>query len=320
MSQKITIEQFFDKTRNNLEKKISLLVKDKKISNALKGGKRLRPLLLQLSFKSCTRGKETTDRYHRALEGSVSIELAHAASLIHDDIIDQDLKRRGKKAFHIKEGIPNAILNGHKMIARGFNIALSHGINIAREYVDCWNRAVNGEITEIEFNKKDLQNKKGISTKSHIFKKYKKIIDFKTASLFSSACKAGAMEAGMKGDILKYFSDYGQRIGLAYQLSDDLVDLEKGEMIDSVILPILSRVEGTSSIKKSLTKKKIKKIFTENEKEIKDFYITEIKKHVEKAEEISKADIIPNSRYKDLLVETPRYIVNKMLKEVKIEI
>ena len=316
----IKLEEFFDATKSDLENKINTTITDEKIKSILQGGKRLRSLLAQLTFKACTEGKETHSEYQKSLEGSVSIELAHGASLVHDDIIDKDAERRGKPAFHIKEGVGNAILTGHRMLAIGFDIALKHGKEVAKLYVNSWNEVVNGEIDEVNFNKKGLKNPKESYTKSAIFEAYNKIIDLKTASLFSSACKAGALEANMTGDILKVFADYGREIGLAYQLADDLVDLAKGEMIDSVIIPLLNRLENKPIRKTSLKRWGIKHKFTKNQEKIKQLYISEIKKHVKKAEEISKSNLIPESKYKQLLSEAPTYIINKMLREISISV
>lgn len=320
MNQPIQLDEFFELTRNDLENKIDTTITDEKIKSILQGGKRLRSLLAQLAFKACTEGKETHSEYQKSLEGSVSIELAHGASLVHDDIIDQDKERRGKPAFHIKEGISNAILIGHRMLALGFHIALKHGREIAKLYVDSWNEVVNGEIDEVNFNKNGIKNLKESPTKSAIFEAYNRIIDLKTASLFSSACKAGALEANMTGDILQVFADYGREIGLAYQLADDLVDLVKGEMIDSVIVPLLNRLENKPMKKTPIKKWWMKHKFIKKQEKIKELYITEIKKHVKKAQELSKSNKIPESHYKKLLTDAPSYIINKMLKEINITI
>ena len=319
--QSLSLEEFFQITRDDLEKKIKSVIADKEIVSILEYGKRLRPLVAQLSFKVCTGGKETPYQYQKSIEGSVSIELAHTASLVHDDIIDQDRERRGKPAFYIKEGIPNALLTGHKMLAIGFNIALSHGEKIARLYVDTWDEILNGELKEVNYNKEDIQNGTlGISTKSKIFSEYNKIINMKTASLFASACKAGAMEAEATGPILNILSDYGREVGLSYQLADDLVDLENGEMIDSVIIPLLTRLENKTIDDNSLKIKTIRKKLEKNREKIKELYIEEIKRHVRRAEKLSKSEIIPPSPYRELLTQAPTYIINAMLKEINMTI
>jgi len=316
-NQSIKLDDFFNATRCDIEEKITSTITDEKIREILHGGKRLRSLLTQLTFKVCTEGKETHDDYQRSLESAVSIELAHGASLVHDDIIDKDAERRGKPAYHVKEGIGHAILTGHRMLAIGFNIALNHGKEVAKLYVDSWNEVVNGEISEVDFNN---NGHKETTIGSTIFEAYNKIIDLKTASLFSSACEAGALEANMTGDILKVFKQYGREIGLAYQLADDLVDLVNGEMIDSVIIPLLNRMENKPIRKGSLKRWEIKRKFAKNEDKIKQYYIDEITKHVRKAEEISRSKIIPKSSYRGLLIDAPSYIINKMLSEISITI
>jgi geranylgeranyl pyrophosphate synthase len=314
------LDTFFQTTKDDLEKKIVTTISDKKIVALLKGGKRLRPMLAHLSFKVCTKGKENQSEYQKALEGAVSIELAHSASLVHDDIIDRDIERRMKPAFYVRVGVDDAILTGHKMLAFGFNIAMKHGEEIAKLYVDTWNDILNGEMEEVDFNKKDIKNLEEIFTKSKIFDTYNKIIEQKTAALFSSACKAGAIEANMSGDILKVFADYGREIGLAYQLADDLVDLAKGEILDSVIIPILIRLDDDTIDDNFFKEKRIRKYFKKNSPKIKELFIEEIKRHVKNAEELSRSEIIPQSPYKDLLKEAPAYIINKMLKEIGMRI
>ena len=317
----MSLDNFFDFTKEDIEQKISSTISDKQIVEILNGGKRLRSLLAALTFKACTQGNETSEHYQRSLEGSVSIELAHGASLVHDDIIDKDAERRGKSAFHIREGIGKAILTGHKMLVQGFDIALRHGKEVAKLYVDSWNEVVSGVIDEVDFNAKKVDTKT-ITTKSAIFEAYSKIIDLKTAALFSSACKAGALEADIVGDILKVFADYGREIGLAYQLADDLVDLAKGEMIDSVILPLINRLETKSkSLKIGAFKKlEMKRKFNKNKSKIQELYVQEIQRHIKEAEKLSKSDLIPPSKYKDMLIDAPTYIINKMLREINVSI
>jgi len=319
-TQTLSLEQIVEISYKDLEKKIDEIITDQQIKSILNGGKRLRSTLAHLAFKACTQGNETYEQYHKALEGGVVIELAHAASLVHDDIIDEDVERRGKPAFHIKTSVSNALLTGHKMLITGFNIALRHGKDVAKLYVESWDEVVNGELDEVNFNKQDIKNLKNFSTKAQIFEAYNKIIDLKTAALFSSACKAGALEANMTGDILKVFSDYGREIGLAYQLADDLVDLANGEMIDSVIIPLLNRIESKTSKLSILKKREIKKKFAKNKDKIEQFYIEEIKMHLERAKVLAKSNLIPKSHYKNLLEELPSYIINRMLKEINVTV
>ena len=320
MQQPLPLETFFHNSQEDIEKKIAEIVSDEKILMILKGGKRLRPLLASLSFKVCTGGDEQVDRYQSFLEGAVSVELAHNASLIHDDIIDGDMTRRGELAFYIKEGIDNAILIGHKMLVIGFTLALSHGAKTAKLYIDTWNKTLNGQLSEVNFNATDFNNNNNISADSKFFQFYSNIVDLKTASLFSSACKAAAFEADVSDELSEILAEYGREIGFSYQLADDLVDLEKGEMIDSVVLPLLTRLEKKSLKNGSMTAKLIKNKLEKNFPEIKNLYLSEIKKHIGEAQELSNRALIPSNHYKTLLQEAPTYMINKMLKEIQVTI
>jgi len=131
-----TFVQFFEWVREEVKREIDRRIKDENIKYALEGGKMLRPALLLLSFKACNGSEEN---YYRALESAVGVELAHSASLIHDDIMDNDVERRGKPALHVKTGIGPAILIGHKMISMAFQISLNHGMRDAQIFLDAWN-------------------------------------------------------------------------------------------------------------------------------------------------------------------------------------
>ena len=320
MEQDLSLEIFFQNSKKDIERKILEIVSDEKILSILEGGKRLRPLLASLSFKTCTSGEETSDQYETFLEGAVGVELAHNASLIHDDIIDGDIKRRGETAFYIRAGIDNAILLGHKMLVIGFNMALSHGRKTAKLYVDSWNKTLDGQLIEVNFNHKDINDTKSISRDSKFFQLYSNIVDLKTASLFSSACKAAAFEADVSEELSEVLAEYGREIGFSYQLADDLVDLEKGEVIDSVVLPLLDRLEKKSLKNGYMGVKALKKKLEKNSPEIKKLYIDEIKGHIKRAEELSRSDVVPSNKYAVLLQKAPTYIINKMLNEIGVTV
>jgi len=317
--QLLSLESFLQNTHSDIEKKINDMIIDEKILTILRGGKRLRPLLASISFKVCTSGNESQEMYQNFLEGLVGVELAHGASLVHDDIIDGDLDRRGKPAFYIKSGIDNAILVGHKMLVIGLDIAVSHGNKFAKLYIDAWNGTLDGQLSEVNFNSKDLTDT-NVSADSKFFQVYSRIIDLKTATLFSAACKVAAIWAKAPDELSELMAEYGREVGFAYQLADDLVDLEKGEMLDSVVLPLLSRLEKKSIKNGTMKAKTIKKKIEKNSPEIKQLYLNEIKKHLEKAKNISNKNIVPNNNYKKFLNEMPYYIINKMLTEINISI
>jgi geranylgeranyl pyrophosphate synthase len=317
--QSLALEIFLKHTYEDIEKKIDEIITDQNILAILKDGKRLRPLLGAISFKACTGGNESSQMYQRFLEGAVAIELAHGASLVHDDIIDGDLTRRGEAAFYIKTGIDNAILVGHKMLVIGFGLSLSHGAKIAKLYVDAWGGTLDGQLNEINFNSKDLQDI-NITADSKFFQVYSRIIDLKTATLFSATCKAAAYWANASNQIADTLAEYGREVGFAYQLADDLVDLEKGEMIDSVVIPLLARLEKRSAKNGTIKTRSIRKKIEKKSPEIKKLYLEEISKHVNKAQMICKSPVLPNNQFKTFLLDAPFYSINKMLKEIYINI
>ncbi len=313
------VERFFEKAIKDIEKEITRKISDDSMVSILKGGKRLRSVLSLLTFKACNGGEKNNGNYERALEGTVSIELAHAASLIHDDIIDRDIERRGGDALYVKDGVNTALLKGHKMIATGFDIALGHGLKMAKIYVDTWNEALSGELMEINSNGKNNNIKKTNNLSSvSLFNRYKNIIDLKTASLFSSACKFGALETKASKKLVNILGNYGREIGLAYQLSDDLVDLTNGERIDSVITSLIEVLKIKYKQKETLYELLSKGKLLEKAPKIKKLYIEEIQKHLKKAENIASSSLILNTTYKPMIKEAPRYIVNQMLKDVNV--
>jgi geranylgeranyl pyrophosphate synthase len=317
--QSLSLEIFLKHTHEDIEKKIKEIITDQSILTILKDGKRLRPLLGAICFKVCTGGTESSQLYQQFLDGAVAIELAHGASLVHDDIIDGDLTRRGEPAFYIKTGVDNAILIGHKMLVMGFNLALSHGERIAKLYVSAWGGTLDGQLNEINFNSKDLQDV-NITADSKFFQVYSRIIDLKTATLFSAACKAAAYWANASNDIADILADYGREVGFAYQLADDLVDLEKGEMIDSVVIPLLTRLEKRTAKNGNLKPRSIRKKIEKKSPEIKKLYLEEISKHVNRAQMICNSPVLPNNQFKAFLLDAPFYSINKMLKEIFITI
>jgi geranylgeranyl pyrophosphate synthase len=315
------LDTLFQTTEKDVKKKIETSISDKEIISILKGGKYLHSFLAALSFKVCTCGKETSSKYQRALEGAVLIEIACTASFVHQFIIKMEKERRGKPPYYIQEVINSAILNGHKLLIYGINIALSHGDDITRLIINTWDDILTGELLDINFNKKDLKNMSDeISVKSKYFNKYDEIINMKTASLFSSACKAGAIEGDQSGEILEVFADYGREIGLACQLADDIIELKTGKRSIGVAFFLLSRLKKKTINNIYPRRRLIKKKLNKRASKIQQLYIEEIIKHVRKAEKLGKSEIIPSSSYKNMLQDAPAYIINKMLKEISISI
>lgn len=309
----LTFSEFFKTAQEEIRKEIAK-INDEDIQYAMEGGKLLRPIMLLLAYRACN-GKE--ENYERALESAVGVELAHSASLVHDDIMDGDAIRRGKPALHVVRGVGTAILVGHKMISMAFRISLKHGLENAKIFLDTWDETLVGQLKDIDFTA-HLEDILNGGNPNNLLKEYFKIIEMKTASLFAAACRAGAIEAGASDEVILLLKEYGKEVGIAYQLADDLVDIVQGKIEEGIIMPII-KAFGNHVNKNILQKLKenggiiLEETLRKNGLDLKEIYREEIEKHIRRAEELASSPLIPEGIYKDLLKEAPRYIVNAMI-------
>ncbi len=173
------------------------------------GGKRLRPLLMVLSARLC--GYEGD--YDKTF--SIIFEYLHAATLLHDDLIDDAAMRRGKPVAHSIWGNSAAILVGDFLLARSLSISAKTGnIKVIRTIAKITENMSKGEIHQL-MRKGDLD----ISQEE-----YMEVIRRKTAVLFQGACRISAIIADAPDEKEKALSDYGYNLGLAFQMADDLLD------------------------------------------------------------------------------------------------
>lgn len=173
------------------------------------GGKRLRPLLMLTCAKIC--GSDTP----RDRRFSILFEYLHAATLLHDDLVDDARLRRGKPAAQHVYGNETAVLTGDFLLARALAIAAdTQDIEIIRIIADITEQMSQGEIQQLQ-NRGRLDLTEG---------EYMDVIRRKTAVLIEGACHSGALVARAslaEADALKH---YGHRIGMAFQMADDLLD------------------------------------------------------------------------------------------------
>jgi len=172
-------------------------------------GKRLRPLLVILSAESV--GGKRTDVMRLAL----AFELMHTATLVHDDIIDQDENRRGKPAVYRKWSVNEAILTGDALIALSVDLASDYGENVLKTVARSALELCDGE-------RMDLAPTPISADEEWYFKKIRE----KSASLFAAATYCGALAGGGTSAEVHCLHAFGQDFGLAYQVRDDLLDLE----------------------------------------------------------------------------------------------
>lgn len=175
----------------------------------LSGGKRVRPVLCVAAAALC--GK-TDDAVYRV---AAVLEYLHGASLLHDDIIDGALQRRGKTASHSRFGATAAILAGDFLHARAMDLAGSLG---GHHCLAVFSRAISAMIHGEFIQMANIGN-------PHMTEEaYYSIITGKTAALLESACEAGALYAGGSTEKKQALKTYGRELGLAFQMIDDLLD------------------------------------------------------------------------------------------------
>jgi octaprenyl-diphosphate synthase len=185
----------------------------KPLMKALKGGKRLRPVLLLISFENI--GKHKID----PLPAAVAVELVHTESLVHDDIIDGDFFRRETTTFHTSYGIDMALLSADFILSIILDItARNVDPKIPQILALATSEMCEGELEELAAYKSGQKLREDV---------YINIISKKTASLFEASTAIGAIIGGAKKDEVQALSDYGRFLGISYQIQDDIADLEK---------------------------------------------------------------------------------------------
>ncbi len=173
------------------------------------GGKRLRPLLLLLVTRMCGyRGDYDTTF-------SISFEYLHAATLLHDDLIDEAELRRGRPVAHSIYGNATTVLVGDFLLARALSLAAETGkIDIIKVVAGITENMSQGEIHQL--------SRKGDVALTEA--EYQEVIWRKTAVLFEGTCRAAAYMADAPETQVEAVSAYGANLGLAFQMADDLID------------------------------------------------------------------------------------------------
>ncbi len=173
------------------------------------GGKRLRPLMVLL-------GAEFGE-YDRAgvVDAAAIVELVHAASLCHDDVMDQASTRRGMPSVNAVYGNPAAVLAGNWLLARSGSLAAGLEQEGLRLHAQVTERLVQGQIREL------IGPADGVDPLAHYFA----VISGKSASLIAVSLQLGAAQAGASDTCVRVLGEYGEQLGLAFQISDDLLDI-----------------------------------------------------------------------------------------------
>lgn len=173
-------------------------------------GKFLRPALTILASRI------DGDPQDRAVRLAVAIELIHTATLVHDDIIDDSELRRNQPSVYYKWGREISIVSGDYLYAKAFvMLAQLKDVWVNQAFAACAHVICEGEMKQIEKRNGFLMAEAD----------YLKIIHQKTAALFQAACMGGAYFSGASKKTVDQLGDYGYRLGMAFQIVDDCLDL-----------------------------------------------------------------------------------------------
>ncbi|MDU0298875.1 polyprenyl synthetase family protein [Streptomyces sp. PAL114] len=173
------------------------------------GGKRFRPLLVMLAARF-------GDPYAPGVVPSaVVVELTHLATLYHDDVMDEAEVRRGVASANARWGNSVAVLTGDFLFARASHILADLGPEAVRVQAEAFERLVTGQILET------AGPQDGRDPVDH----YLDVLGGKTGSLVAVSCRFGAMMSGADETVVDVLTQYGERLGVAFQLADDVLDI-----------------------------------------------------------------------------------------------
>lgn len=277
-------------------------------------GKQMRPMFVFLSAKIANDIREDTYR------AASLIELLHTATLVHDDVVDNATLRRNFFSINALWKNKIAVLVGDYLLSKGLLLSLEHN---DYQILQITSRAVKemseGELLQMEKARK-LDIKEDI---------YFEIIRSKTASLLSAACSAGAYSATQDPETAEYFRQFGEKVGIAFQIKDDLFDygtdnIGKPTGIDikekKMTLPLIYTLQNAD---RSTRKKIIYTVKNENTNREKVNEVIQLvkdsggiayareKMHAYKQDAIRMLDKFPDSASRHAMIELVNYVIER---------
>lgn len=283
-------------------------------------GKKLRPFLAMITAGAMGEKEE------KAVPLGVAVELIHNFTLVHDDIMDDDDIRRGKKTLHRKEGLPSAINAGDALFALSFKVLSRTEIerggmrDLLEEISTSVIKVAEGQEEDMRFEETfDISESEFIN-----------MIEKKTSYLFRACARGGAIIAEGEDHEIKKMGEYARNMGIAFQIQDDLLDLvgdqkEIGKPVGSDIrrgkrtLIIINALENLSGQKCERLKEILRSENTDEEvKEALDLleesdslsYCRELaEKYAAKSKE--NLEFLPESRYKKILNSLVDFMIQR---------
>ncbi len=207
--EKILVDAFKNKKPDSLYDPVKYIMQS--------GGKRLRPLLVLLSAKA------VGGNFKQVYNASAAVELLHNFTLVHDDIMDNADKRRGRLTLHKKYDENTAILAGDGLLSVAYEYLLKDCNGKTKEVVSAFTKGL-VEVCEGQSLDKDFETTGNVS-----LNEYKIMIIKKTAAMSEMCCKIGALLGGGSSEEINAVSLFGKNIGIAFQIQDDLLDITGNE-------------------------------------------------------------------------------------------
>jgi len=299
------MEEFEVKFRSFMKSNVGLL--DRIMTYIVKRkGKQMRPMFVFLSAGATNGITEQTYR------GASLIELLHTATLVHDDVVDDSMYRRGFFSINALWKNKIAVLVGDFLLSRGLLLSVENkDYEILQLVSDAVRQMSEGELLQME-KARNLDITEDV---------YFEIIRQKTASLISSCCVVGACSSGANGQLLDQMRAFGEKVGIAFQIKDDLFDYSNSEIgkplgIDirekKMTLPLIYSLQNASWSQKRHIKYLIKNKSQQHKsvREVIDFVadsggIEYAKEKMDHYYQESKAIIsdIPETPYKEALLK-----------------
>ena len=278
------------------------------------GGKRLRPALSLMSYGAV--GGRNMDK---PIKVGAAFEIIHSATLIHDDINDQGVIRRGRKTLHQEYTISKAIIAGDYMFAMGFRLLAAEAPHIVDYIVEA-----SASMGAGEFVQKDFEHASSVKESDYI-----RIITGKTAKLFEAASKSGAAVANADSAMLEALGNYSFKIGLAFQIVDDTLDVtgdphNTGKAVGTDLiegkptLPVIYAMEDATYGPRLIELFEKPDVTTDDVQEALELIRStdSVDRCLARAEEfideaIACLDPVPDSVYKQALLNLAAYIVRR---------
>lgn len=213
--------KLYENERIKINKILSLALKKRKPGSLYEpgsyilnsGGKRLRPLLVLLSAKA------VGGKFSAAYNAAAAVEMLHNFTLVHDDIMDNAEKRRGRLTLHKKYDHNTAILAGDSLLSIAYEYLLKDCNGNAKEVISSFTKGLI-EVCEGQSLDTDFELRKNVSLTEYIV-----MIKKKTAAMAEMCCRIGALLGGGTKAQVNALGNYGLNLGIAFQIQDDLLDI-----------------------------------------------------------------------------------------------